>query len=80
MTTQEIEAELARGQLEAVRMLDAWVALAKGRSWEVRNRYDGCWQVLLMGDFKGTSDGRLVLGDSPEAARANAAEAIRGEL
>lgn len=81
MTIEEVKVELARGQAEAVRMLDAWVAQGDLRSWSVHVvLYPGGpeWRCVLrytMGSPRYTAT-----GDSPEAARANAAEAIRSEL
>lgn len=71
MTIEDVKAELARGQAEAVRMLDEWVKKFPGSTYAVS---DTC--CLLISD----SRMRRFVGDSPEAARANAAEAIRGEL
>lgn len=81
MTEADIKAELARGQAEAVRMLDRWIVMAEGRSWEIRHSYGGRPGFTCeMFDSLRDRNPMLFRGDSPEAARANAAEAIRGEL
>lgn len=77
MSEDEIRAAIARGQAEAVRMLDRWVAGALNREIQLSNRYGGRFCCELIGQ---TRRSRVFWGDSPEAARANAAEAIRGEL
>jgi hypothetical protein len=73
----DIKAELARGQAEAVRMLDAWAGAGKFRAWVTKN-IDGNWYCLL--EDGGADTCRIHHSTTPEAARANAAEAIRSEV
>ena len=76
MTIDDVKAELARGQGAAVEMLDRWAS--KGyRSWYVEHQFGDKWRCGLLDNER---EGRYVYGDSPEAARANAAESVRHEL
>ncbi len=79
-----LKSEIQRGQIEAVRMLDAWIRSGwpRARRWQCdygnAPTVDGLdWRCALY------DAGRLhhvSHGDSPESARANAAESIRSEL
>ena len=81
MTVDDVKAELARGQAEAVRILDAWSRAKPGRMVALNHWLDGRFEILIGDDYRGRfGDRRYFLGDSPEAARANAAEAIRFEI
>ena len=79
MTIEDVKAEIARGQVEAVRMLDEWCSRSGGREVLLVRNYSRTFTLWLR-DPAGRGSPREFTGESPEAARANAAEAIRGEL
>ena len=78
MTIDDVKAELARGQAEAVRMLDAWLSSVGGRELRISRDYASRTYCLVLRD--GLAIFGRFSGDSPEACRANAAEAIRSEI
>lgn len=75
MTETHLEIEILRGQLRAVKALDDWARASVLRSWLIVWDGTGCWCTLY--DANGRS--RRYHGESPEAARANAAEAVRAD-
>ncbi len=80
MTIDDVKAEIERGQAEAVKMLDRWgFARGKDRRVEFCNIDGKCVVELFDPAWQGRKL-RSFYGDSPEAARANAAEAIRSDL
>lgn len=80
MSEDEIRAAIARGQAEAVRMLDEWVRADGKREQRLAHWGEAPFACVLRDVDDMGERWRAFTGDSPEAARANAAEAIRGEL